>query len=263
MGRLCEPRAGADEPAVGLATPADLAVGVSVGDDPSGFDRGAVGISVLAQVLPYPCGPADGGAGGSDRDGHRPRRVEPAANVGLAARRRNGPGQHRSAADGLGPWGSPRGLHDGSRGPGAGGELACRASDSEPRPGSRRAGDVGDAGEAWIPDGDGLRQQPRPHAFPLRCAAGEGSGIGGRKAPIVRRPQSRVSARDPAEDPARDGSDPRPDPSHRLDLQPLRRHELPGTLLREGSGELRRPAVGAEKIINPSEEANQQEISDA
>ena len=34
-----------------------------MGDDPGGLDRGAVGISVLAQVLPYPCGPTDGGAG--------------------------------------------------------------------------------------------------------------------------------------------------------------------------------------------------------
>ena len=255
VGRLREPRAGAYQPVVSLATPADPAVGVSVGHDPAGVYRGAVGVSVLARILPHPRGPADGGAGGSDRDGHRPRRVEPAANVGLAARRRNGPGQHRSAADGLGPWGSPRGLHDGSRGPGAGGELACRASDSEPRPGSRRAGDVGNARAAWIPDGDGLRQQPRPHAFPLRCAAGEGSGIGRRKAPPVRRPQPGVSSGNPAKDPARHGSDPRPDPSYRDNLQPIRRYELPGAPLREGAGELRRPPVGAEKIITVPEDA--------
>jgi hypothetical protein len=40
----------------------------------------------------------------------------------------------------------------------------------------------------WIPDGDSLRQQSRPHAVPLRRAAGEGSRTGGGKAPIVRRP---------------------------------------------------------------------------
>ena len=165
----------------------------------------------------------------------------------MAARRRNGHGQHWSAAGGLWPWGGPRGRWVGCRSPGPLGEPACGASDSEPRPGSRCAGDVGDAGAAWIPDRDGLRQQPWPHAFPFRRAAGEGSGTGGRKAPPLRRPQPGVSARDPAEDPARDGSDPRPDPSHRLDLYPLCRHELFETLLREDAGELRRPAVGAKK----------------
>lgn len=89
VGRLREPSACADQPAVSLATPEDLAVGISVGDDPGGFDRGAVGISVLAQVLPYPCGPADGGTGGPDGGGHRPRPVGPTANVGLATRRRS------------------------------------------------------------------------------------------------------------------------------------------------------------------------------
>jgi len=133
VGRLRESGTGADEPAVGLATPADPAVGISVGDDPGGLDRGAVGISVLAQILPDPCGPTHGSTGGPDGGGHGPRPVGPAANVGLAARRRNGHGQHWSAAGGLWPWGGLRGLHDGRRRPGAGGELACRAPDSEPR----------------------------------------------------------------------------------------------------------------------------------
>ena len=61
VGRLREPGAGADQSVVGLATPEDLAVGVSVGDDLAGLDR----------------------------DGHRPRPVEPAADVGLATRRRS------------------------------------------------------------------------------------------------------------------------------------------------------------------------------
>ena len=71
----------------------------------------------------------------------------------------------------------------------------------------------------------------------------------------MRRPQLGVSPRDPAKDPARHGANPRPDPCHRLDLHSLRRYELPGAPLREGAGELRRPPVGAEKIITVPEDA--------
>ena len=79
MGRLREPGAGADQPVVGLATPADLAVGASLGDDLAGLDRGAVGVSVLAQLLHHPRGPADDGAGGPNRGADGPRSVGPAA----------------------------------------------------------------------------------------------------------------------------------------------------------------------------------------
>ena len=67
----------------------------------------------------------------------------------------------------------------------------------------------------------------------FRGAAGEGSRTGARKAPPVRRPQSGLGPCDPAKDPARCCGDPRPDPSHRDNLQPLRRYKLFGTPLRE------------------------------
>ena len=160
--------------------------------------------------------------------------------------------------------GGPRRSRVGRLSPGLGGEPACRAPNSEPESGPRRAGDAGDAGGAegaegaglpWIPNGDSLRQQSRPNAFPLQRAAGEGSETGGRKAPPVRRPQLGVSPRDPAKDPARHGSNPRPDPCHRLDLQPLRRHELFGTPLRERSKKILLPPVTTKKINAPTDAA--------
>ena len=107
----------------------------------------------------------------------------------------------------------------------------------------------------WIPDGDSLRQQSRPDRVSFRRATSEGSRTGGRKAPPVRRPQLGVSPRDPAKDPARHGSNPRPDPCHRLDLQPLRRHELFGTPLRERSKKILPPPVTAKKINAPTDAA--------
>ena len=74
----------------------------------------------------------------------------------------------------------------------------------------------------WIPDGDSLRQQSWPNAFPRQRAAGEGSETGGRKAPPLRRPQSGVGPSDPAKDPARCVVNPRPAPRHNDNLQPLR-----------------------------------------
>jgi len=124
--------------------------------------------------------------------------------------------------------GGPKPGRVGRPSPGLGGEPACRAPNSEPESGTRRAGEdegaggAGDAGLPWIPDGDSLRQQSRPNAFPLQRAAGEGSETGGRKAPPVRRPEPRVGLRGPAKDPARCVVDPRPAPRHNDNLQPLR-----------------------------------------
>ena len=93
-----------------------------------------------------------------------------------------------------------------------------------------------------------------PVIVPFRRAAGEESRTGARKAPPVRRTQSGLGPCDPAKDPAHNGSDPRPDPSHRLDLQPLNLPELFGTPLRENSEKFRRSPVGRSKIINASVE---------
>lgn len=93
-----------------------------------------------------------------------------------------------------------------------------------------------------------------PVIVPFRRAAGEESRTGARKAPPVRRTQSGLGPCDPAKDPARNGSDPRPDPCRRLDLQPLNRPELFGTPLRENSEKFRRSPVGRSKIINASVE---------
>lgn len=140
--------------------------------------------------------------------------------------------------------GGPRRVWVGRLKIGVRGKPACRAPNSEPDSRPRRAGDAGGAGGAgddglpWIPDGDSLRQQSRPNAFPRQRAAGEGSETGGRKAPPLRRPQSGVGPSDPAKDPARCVVDPRADPCHHLNFWPLRQHEIPGTPLPEGSGEL-------------------------
>ena len=136
----------------------------------------------------------------------------------------------------------PRRGRVGRPSPGLGGEPACRAPNSEPESGPRRAGDAGgaggdgDAGPPWIPDGDSLRQQSRPNAFPRQRAAGEGSETGGRKAPPLRRPQSGVGPSDPAKDPARCVVDPRPAPRHNDNLQPLRGNKIFRIALREISG---------------------------
>ena len=160
--------------------------------------------------------------------------------------------------------GGPRRVWVGRLKIGARGKPACRAPDSEPDSRPRRAGDAGDAGDAggaggagqpWIPDGDSLRQQSRPDAFPLQRAAGEGSETGGRKAPPLRRPQSGVGPSDPAKDPARCVVDPRPAPRHNDNLQPLRRNKFFRISLREIFEELRRPPVGAKKLINAPESA--------
>lgn len=54
---------------------------------------------------------------------------------------------------------------------GAFGEPACSAAEGESR---WRPPFTGGVGAAWIPGGNGLRQQPQPDLVPFRRAAGEG-----------------------------------------------------------------------------------------
>ena len=80
----------------------------------------------------------------------------------------------------------------------------------------------------------------------------------------MRQPEPGIGPGDSSKIPARRGLDPRPDPCHRLDLQPLRRCKLPGPPLCEVPGELRRPAVGAAEITNaPENSAPNKESNDA
>ena len=168
----------------------------------------------------------------------RKARISRKALAGTGCGRGRGPGWDPGWNSDCGSGGPRRG-RVGRPSPGLGGEPACRAPNNEPESGPRRAGDAGGAGGAgqpWIPDGDSLRQQLRPDAFPLQRAAGEGSETGGRKAPPLRRPQSGVSPSDPAKDPARCVVDPRPAPRHNDNLQPLRGNKIFRIALREISG---------------------------
>ena len=155
--------------------------------------------------------------------------------------------QDWAAAGGLESWGKHRRLRVGRRRTGALGEPACGAPGAEPREGPRCAGDVENEGTSCIPNWDRLRQLSRPHTVPLGRAGGEGSGTGGRKAPRVQRPQPGVGYCDPAKDPGQRGVDPEPHRHRGIDLPPFCQHELLGTPLRKGAGELRRLPVGVPK----------------
>jgi hypothetical protein len=85
--------------------------------------------------------------------------------------------------------------------------------------------------------------------FRSGATAGEGSGTSGRKAPPVQRPQSGVGNFDPAKDPGRRGVDPEPHRHRGIDLPPFCQHELLGTPLRKGAGELRRLPLGTPKKL--------------
>jgi len=74
-------------------------------------------------------------------------------------------------SEGSGPWVLPASPAGWPREFGAFGEPACGAAEGELR---WRPSFTGGVGAAWIPDGNGLRQQTQPDPVRFRRAAGEG-----------------------------------------------------------------------------------------
>ena len=77
----------------------------------------------------------------------------------------------RTTASVLGPGCSQRRRWVGRRRFGTFGEPACSAAEGESR---WRPSFTGGVGAPWIPDGNGLRQQPQPNRVPFRRTAGDG-----------------------------------------------------------------------------------------